>query len=148
MKKCFYLILNYMTLLSSIFILGIIQGGWFDSEKMLSRNDVEIYSIPSWKYNVYYMVLCILLIINVGLVYWGGKKRATVASRIHSVFFIDFNNIAVFVISLDRMREIGKRGTKLKIRWNKGFFCFLFFFRPRSWKKSSAKRIASKKGDA
>ena len=128
-----------MTLLSSIFILGIIQGGWFDSEKMLSRNDVEIYSIPSWKYHVYYMVLCILLIINVGLVYWGGKKRATVASRIHSVFFIDFNNIAVFAISLDRMREIGKRGTKLKIRWNKGFFCFLFFFRPAHERKEVQK---------
>ena len=54
---------------------GVYRMLTFDSEKMLSRNDVEIYSIPSWKYNVYYMVLCILLIINVGLVYWGGKKE-------------------------------------------------------------------------
>ena len=100
MKKCFYLILNYMTLLSSIFILGIIQGGWFDSEKMLSRNDVEIYSIPSWKYNVYYMVLCILLIINVGLVYWGGKKRATVASRIHSVFLLILTILLILLLAL------------------------------------------------
>ena len=100
MKKCFYLILNYMTLLSAIFILGIIQGGWFDSEKMLSRNDVEIYSIPSWKYNVYYMVLCILLIINVGLVYWGGKKRATVASRIHSVFLLILTILLFLLLAL------------------------------------------------
>ena len=62
----------------------------------------------------------------------GWQKKSNSRFKNTFRFFIDFNNIAVFVISLDRMREIGKRGTKLKIRWNKGFFCFLFFFRPRS----------------
>lgn len=83
-----------------------------------------------------------------GLSLLGWQKKSNSSFKNTFRFFIDFNNFAVFVISLDRMREIGKRGTKLKIRWNKGFFCFLFFFRPRSRKKRSAKRIANKKGGA
>ena len=43
------------------------QGGWFNHERILNRDDVEIYSIPSWKYHVYYSVLCALLYINVWL---------------------------------------------------------------------------------
>lgn len=43
------------------------QGGWFNHERILNRDDVEIYSIPSWKYHVYYSVLCALLYINVYL---------------------------------------------------------------------------------
>lgn len=69
----------------------------------------------------------------------GWQKKSNSRFKNTFRFFIDFNNIAVFVISLDRMREIGKRGTKLKIRWNKGFFCFLFFFRPAHERKEVQK---------
>ena len=55
------------------------QGGWFNHERILNRDDVEIYSIPSWKYHVYYSVLCALLYINVYLVYFLPPKRVTIA---------------------------------------------------------------------
>ena len=86
MKKYFYLILNYIALLSSTLILGIMQGAWFVHERILNRTDVEIYSIPSWKYYAYYIVLCTLFIINVYLVYILLNKRVTIASKIHSFF--------------------------------------------------------------
>ncbi len=65
------------------------QGGWFNHERILNRDDVEIYSIPSWKYHVYYSVLCALFIINVYLVYFLPKKRVTtIASKIHAFFLL------------------------------------------------------------
>lgn len=88
MKKYFYLILNYIVLLSSTLIWGIMQGGWFNHERILNRDDVEIYSIPSWKYHVYYSVLCALLYINVYLVYFLPPKRVTIASKIHAFFLL------------------------------------------------------------
>lgn len=100
MKKYFYLILNYISLLSSTFILGIMQGGWFNCEKILNRDDVEIYSIPSWKYYVFYIVLCALFIINVYLVYFLSPKRVTIASKIHTFFLLVLTILLFLLLAL------------------------------------------------
>ena len=83
------------------------QGGWFNHERILNRDDVEIYSIPSWKYHVYYSVLCALLYINVYLVYFLPPKRVTISFKNTCFFFCWFlNNIVVFVIDFYRMRYL------------------------------------------
>ena len=74
------------------------QGGWFNHERILNRDDVEIYSIPSWKYHVYYSVLCALLYINVYLVYFLPPKRVTIASKIHAFFLLALT-ILLFLLS-------------------------------------------------
>ncbi len=105
MKKVF---LSYIKLYSPFEFhinFGDNARGWFNHERILNRDDVEIYSIPSWKYHVYYSVLCALLYINVYLVYFC-PKRVTIASKIHAFFFCWFNNIVVFVIDFYRMRYL------------------------------------------
>lgn len=100
MKKYFYPILNYIVLLSSTLILGIMQGGWFNREKILNRDDVEIYSIPSWKYHVYYIVLCTLFIINVYLVFCLLPKRVTIASKIHAFILLALTILLFLLLAL------------------------------------------------
>lgn len=62
MKKYTYLIICYLNTLLIVFILGLMQGAWFDGENLLKQNDVEIYTIPQWQFYIYYGVLCLLLL--------------------------------------------------------------------------------------
>lgn len=62
MKKYTYLIICYLNILLIVFILGLMQGAWFDGENLLKQNDVEIYTIPQWQFYIYYGILCLLLL--------------------------------------------------------------------------------------
>lgn len=76
------------------------QGGWFNRQRILNRADVEIYSIPSWKYLVYYSVLCALFIINVYLMYFFLQKRRTIAAKIHAFFLLVLTMLLFLLLAL------------------------------------------------
>ena len=78
------------------------QGGWFNHERILNRDDVEIYSIPSWKYHVYYSVIIYKCIFSV----FFAPKKSNNSFKNTCFFFVGFNNIVVFVIDFYRMRYL------------------------------------------
>lgn len=70
-----------------LFILGIMQGIWFDTENLMEREDFEIYHPPLWQYITYYSTLILLSIINVCLVIMYGKQ-GRVQKNISWLFYV------------------------------------------------------------
>lgn len=62
MKKYTLLTLCYLTPPLVVFVLGLMQGAWFDGENLLNQNDVEVYITPQWQFYIYYGSLCFLLL--------------------------------------------------------------------------------------
>lgn len=65
MKARVYIITGYLMPFIIVFILGLMQGAWFDGENIMERDDVEVYIIPLWAFYVYYITLCFLSLVSV-----------------------------------------------------------------------------------
>lgn len=61
MKKYIIKVIYILSPLFITTILGILQGGWFDTEKYIEQGDIEVYT-PSITHYVFFVVVSILLL--------------------------------------------------------------------------------------
>ena len=67
---CLFWIYNIL----AIFQFSWMAGVWFDTEDLMQRADYEIYKPPLWKYQLYYILFGVYVVICSLLLYHWLKK--------------------------------------------------------------------------
>jgi hypothetical protein len=79
--------------------MGVLQGAWFDTEKLLKRPDIEIYQRPMYQYLIYYTVLAMISLLEILLIrFYTKKSKSNYKYVIVGITLFVWCSISVFFI--------------------------------------------------
>ena len=82
MKNILLKILFIISPLLIFAVLGIMQGAWFDAEKLIGMEDAEVHHPTTLQYTLYYLLSAILLVLSALLLKQQYTGSSTVFGKI------------------------------------------------------------------